>query len=134
MLYFSKFLKIENFETNKTTKVLREINYTFQMSTNIYFNSLSKCYYEYRKATLEHVKKYPKLKIGDDIGERIYMVFDKYNLNAFEYLTTDRINHKFSNNKDLEIIELIKNITIGIRELHKFDLVHTNLSLSNIGL
>ena len=86
------------------------------MSTNIYFNSLSKCYYEYRKATLEHVKKYPKLKIGDDIGERIYMVFDKYNLNAFEYLTTDRINHKFSNNKDLEIIELIKKTLLLVLE------------------
>ena len=134
MLCFSKFLKIENFETNKTTKVLRELNYSFQMSDNPYFNKLDKCYYEQRKATIEHVRKYPNLKIGDDIGERIYMVFNKYTMNAYEYLTTERINHKTSNIKDLEIIELIKNIAIGVRELHKFDLVHTNLSLSNIGL
>ena len=32
------------------------------------------------------------------------------------------------------MIELIKNIAIAIRELHKNGLVHTNLSLSNIGL
>ena len=32
------------------------------------------------------------------------------------------------------MIELIKNIAIGIRELHGQNLVHANLSLSNIGL
>lgn len=32
------------------------------------------------------------------------------------------------------MVELIKNIAIGIRVLHGNDLVHSNLSLSNIGL
>ena len=46
IVYFSKFLKIENFETHKTTKVLREINYNFVMASNPYFNKLNKCYFE----------------------------------------------------------------------------------------
>lgn len=46
------------------------------------------------------------------------MIFDKFDLNGLEFLTTERINHKNTNDIELEMIELIKNIAIGIRELH----------------
>ena len=111
-ILFYGVIKLVNFETGHTDKILDEINFGLMTEKEPVFTGVVNCFYDLREGK----------------GERINLITQFFPFNLSELLITNRLGKLDLKGK----ISIFLRLCVAVKKLHVKKIIHRDLSLDNI--